>query len=52
MPLRTRVAFEMHRLGGHTLQEVASHLNVSVSLVHQLVRDALSHCMARLEDDL
>jgi RNA polymerase sigma-70 factor (ECF subfamily) len=52
LPQRTRVAFEMHRLGGHTLQEVASHLNVSVSLVHQLVRDALSHCMARLEDDL
>ncbi|MBK5000816.1 sigma-70 family RNA polymerase sigma factor [Pseudomonas sp. S31] len=52
LPERTRVAFEMHRLGGHTLQEVANHLNVSVSLVHQLVRDALNHCMACLEDDL
>lgn len=52
LPERTRVAFEMHRLGGHTLQEVANHLKVSVSLVHQLVRDALSHCMACLEDDL
>ena len=50
LPSRTRTAFEMHRLGGHTLQQVAEHLNVSVSLVHQLVRDALSHCLARLED--
>lgn len=52
LPQRTRIAFEMHRLGGFTLQQVANHLNVSVSLVHQLVRDAMSHCMARLEDDL
>jgi len=52
LPLRTRTAFEMHRLGGHTLQQVANHLEVSVSLVHQLVRDALAHCLARLEDEL
>lgn len=42
----------MHRLGGHTLQQVANHLEVSVSLVHQLVRDALAHCLAQLEDEL
>ncbi|MBC3413150.1 sigma-70 family RNA polymerase sigma factor [Pseudomonas sp. SWRI51] len=52
LPLRTRTAFEMHRLGGYTLQHVATHLDISVSLVHQLVRDALRHCMERLEDDL
>ena len=52
LPLRTRTAFEMHRLGGFTLQQVASHLDVSVSLVHQLVRDALRHCLEQLEDDL
>jgi RNA polymerase sigma-70 factor (ECF subfamily) len=52
LPLRTRTAFEMHRLGGHTLQQVANHLNISVSLVHQLVRDALNHCLAQLEDEL
>lgn len=52
LPERTRLAFEMHRLGGFTLQQVAAHLNVSVSLVHQLVHDALRHCMAQLEDDL
>ncbi|MBK5004641.1 sigma-70 family RNA polymerase sigma factor [Pseudomonas sp. S32] len=52
LPERTRVAFEMHRLGGFTLQQVATHLGVSVSLVHQLVHDALRQCMAQLEEDL
>lgn len=52
LPLRTRTAFEMHRLGGYTLQQVAHHLEVSVSLVHQLVHDALRHCLERLEEDL
>lgn len=52
LPERTRLAFEMHRLGGFTLLQVANHLNVSVSLVHQLVHDALRHCLERLEGDL
>ncbi|MFA7891485.1 sigma-70 family RNA polymerase sigma factor [Pseudomonas putida] len=52
LPERTRLAFEMHRLGGFTLQQVAAHLNVSVSLVHQLVHDALRHCIEQLEGDL
>lgn len=51
LPERTRVAFEMHRLGGFTLQQVAAHLNVSISLVHQLVQEALRHCIASIEDD-
>ncbi|MDE1169146.1 MAG: sigma-70 family RNA polymerase sigma factor [Pseudomonas sp.] len=49
LPQRTRLAFEMHRLGGYTLQQVANTLGVSVGLAHQLVHDALSHCLARLE---
>lgn len=51
LPERTRVAFEMHRLGGFTLQQVAAHLQVSTSLVHQLVQDALRHCIACVEVD-
>jgi len=51
LPTRTRIAFEMHRLGGHTLQHIASHLGISIGLAHQLVRDALSHCASRLGDD-
>lgn len=49
LPERTRIAFEMHRLGGFTLQQVAQSLGVSTSLVHQLVHDALRHCLERLE---
>lgn len=51
LPLRTRTAFEMHRLGGFTLQQVATHLGISVGLAHQLVHTALSHCLACLDDE-
>lgn len=51
LPARTRLAFEMHRLGDFTLQQVAAHLNVSTSLVHQLVQEALRHCMACIEQE-
>jgi RNA polymerase sigma-70 factor (ECF subfamily) len=50
LPERTRVAFEMHRLGGKTLREIATRLNISVGLAHQLVRDAMTHCAAALGD--
>ncbi|GFM50283.1 sigma-70 family RNA polymerase sigma factor [Pseudomonas capsici] len=49
LPERTRMAFEMHRLGGYTLQQIAAALGISVGLTHQLVHDALSHCAAWLE---
>lgn len=48
LPERTRIAFEMHRLGGCTLQQVANHLGISVGLAHSLVRTALTHCAERL----
>ncbi|MFV0453929.1 MAG: sigma-70 family RNA polymerase sigma factor [Pseudomonas sp.] len=51
LPERTRIAFEMHRLGGYTLQQIASHLNISVGLAHQLVHTALNHCAACLDDE-
>lgn len=51
LPERTRRAFEMHRLGGLTLQQVGAELGVSTALVHQLVHDALRHCMDCLEPD-
>ncbi|TBV08664.1 sigma-70 family RNA polymerase sigma factor [Phytopseudomonas dryadis] len=49
LPARTRQAFEMHRLGGHTLQHIAATLGISVGLAHQLVHQALCHCADRLE---
>lgn len=48
LPERTRVAFNMHRLEGRTLQEVADHLGVSVVRVHQMVKEALLHGTRRL----
>lgn len=51
LPERTRQAFEMHRLGGYTLQQVASALSISTTLAHQLVHDALRHCLDCLERD-
>ena len=49
LPERTRTAFDMHRLQGRSLKEVADHLGVSVVRAHQLVKDALRHAAARLD---
>lgn len=48
LPHQVRLAVEMHRLGGYTLQEVADHLGLSVSTAHRLVRDALVRIGSRL----
>ncbi|GGB36222.1 DNA-directed RNA polymerase sigma-70 factor [Tistrella bauzanensis] len=49
LPERTRIAFEQHRMGGRSLQDVADGLGVSVTLVHQMVKKAMTHCAARLD---
>ncbi|MCR6498144.1 RNA polymerase sigma factor [Shinella sp. CPCC 101442] len=49
-PLDVRVAVEMHRFGGHTLEEVAAHLGVSVATAHRHVRAALVEIALRLAD--
>ena len=49
LPERTRTAFDLHRLQGRSLKEVANHLGVSVVRAHQLVKDALRHAAARLD---
>lgn len=51
LPERARQAFHMHRLQHMTFQEIAARLNISTSLAHQLVRDALTHCAEHLADD-
>src|SRR5262249_39113810 len=47
-PERTRIAFEMHRLGGCKLREIAGHLDISLPLAHRLVADGIEHCRERL----
>lgn len=48
LPQRTRIAFEMHRLQGCKLREIAAVLGVSVPTAQLLVMDGLQHCKARL----
>jgi RNA polymerase sigma factor (sigma-70 family) len=49
LPERTRTAFRMYRLEGHTLQQIADHLGVSVVRTHQLVKEAILHAAQRLD---
>jgi RNA polymerase sigma factor (sigma-70 family) len=48
LPKRTRIAFEMHRMGDCKLREIAEHLEISLPLAHRLVADGLEHCRRRL----
>ena len=49
LPEQMRVAVQMHRLGEYTLQQIATHLSVSVSTAHRLVRDAVVRLASGLE---
>lgn len=48
LPERTRIALEMHRLGGCKLREIAAHLGISLTLAHELVVQGIEHCRRRL----
>ena len=48
LPERTRVAFDMHRLGGCKLREIAEFLDISVPYTQALIAAALDHCRKRL----
>jgi len=48
LPERTRIAVEMHRLGGYKLREIAAHLNVSISTAHALVAEGVEYCQTRI----
>lgn len=48
LPERTQVAFVMYRVERRTLQEVATHLGVSVPRVHKMIKDAMLHCTCTL----
>lgn len=50
LPERTRLAFNMHRLEGRPLREVADRLGISVTRAQQLVKAAMIHGARRLRD--
>ncbi|CAN7656266.1 sigma-70 family RNA polymerase sigma factor [Neorhizobium tomejilense] len=41
LPSEIRIAVEMYRFGGHTLEGVADHLGISVATAHRHVRTAM-----------
>lgn len=49
LPERTRLAYEMHRLGERTLAEVAEELGISTTRAWALVRDAYRHLVTRTD---
>lgn len=49
LPVRTRQAFELHRLEEQTQRQIAARLAVSPTLVNFMIRDATAHCRAALE---
>lgn len=50
LPRDMRIAVEMHRFSGHTLEEVAARLGISVATAHRHVRAALVQIALRLDD--
>lgn len=49
LPDHMRKAFEMHRLGGYTFEQIAAHLGTSVSSAGRWVQQAFVHVSRRLE---
>lgn len=49
MPERMRIAFEMHRLGGCKLREIAEFLGISLPMAHVLVSEAVARCREQVE---
>lgn len=50
LPDRTRRAFELHRMEGLTIAEVAPHVGLSVTQTWSLIRTAYRHVRTRLHD--
>ncbi|HEV7321312.1 MAG TPA: sigma-70 family RNA polymerase sigma factor [Ensifer sp.] len=51
LPEEVRVALEMHRFGGYTLEEIALHLDISVATAHRHVRTAMMRVATTLASD-
>lgn len=49
LPAEMRIAVEMHRFGGFTLEEVAERLDISVATAHRHIRSALLAVASHLD---
>lgn len=50
LPERTRRAFEMNRLEGRTIAEIAGELGLSTTRTWTLIHDAYRHLLARVDE--
>ncbi len=50
LPDRTRKAFELHRLSGLTIVQVAEQLDLSTTRTWVLIRDAYRHLLQHVGD--
>ena len=50
LPERQRMAFEMTKFGGYSVNEVASHLGVSVPTAYRLIQSAIATITAHLNN--
>lgn len=51
LPDRTRLAFELHRFGNLTFQQIGERLGVSTATAHRLACDAMVRVMRTLTED-
>lgn len=49
LPKHVRQAFEMHRLGGYTFQQIAAHLGVSLATAARWAKDGFLHLSRRMD---
>jgi len=49
LPADTRTVFELHRLRGYTLEQIARELDITAGMAHQAIRTALSRCAVMLD---
>jgi len=50
LPERTRIAFEMHRIGDYTIAEVARHLGLSNARTWGLIHEAYRHLLKQVDE--
>lgn len=51
LPNNQRIALEMHRFEGYSIEQVAAHLGVSIATVYRLLQTAVATITLRLKDD-
>ncbi len=51
LPERNRIALEMRRFGNCKLKDIAAHLNVSVTVAHEIIANGIAYCRRRVRPE-